>query len=245
MGFSTTGNTNLEILKGQVPGHTLVHVHGHNAAVGTSFEDVWADSSVMIYLTSAETMNIASTSTNDSSAGTGARTITIEGLDANFNAISETITMNGTTDVVTTLSYIRVLHLGVLTVGSTLENQGDITATGTTTSTTPQDIMETNLNHSLSGRYTSPADTNSIFSAYEIDIGVGRDVVVDVRAGSGSGVLQTIHRNHIFQSVFVSNIVDVMIPPKTDIVFRAKSDASTAGVACSFNMIEVDTSEIP
>ena len=45
--------------------------------------------------------------------GTGARTVLIEGLDENYDIQSETVTMDGTTNVVTTNTYIRLFRMTV------------------------------------------------------------------------------------------------------------------------------------
>lgn len=73
------------------------------------------------------TLSIASTSALDTSAGTGARTMTIEGLDENYREMPlETITLNGTTPVNSTAQYFRINRMTVITAGSTRINQGDI-----------------------------------------------------------------------------------------------------------------------
>jgi len=239
--LSSNSDFIIEVLKGNVLGHRIRHQHGHSEVIGNmAFTDVWADASKMVYLSAVETMNIVSTSTDDASAGTGARTVLVEGLDVNFNPISETVTMNGLTDVLTSLSYIRVTEMTVLTGGALLQNVGTITATGSTTSTTPQAVIEPVLNHSLNGKYTSPAGKWAIFANYEVNVAKGKDVAIDIFAGDGTGIMSGVHRNDIFQNPLVSPVSDVVIPPKTDIVFRAKSDAGSTGVACSFNMLEVE-----
>ena len=228
-----------EIFKGQKTGHKTFHQHGHNDAVGTSFVDIWGKNAKMIYLSSAETMNMVSDDVNDASAGTGARTIKVEGLDNDFNEISETVVMNGTTNVLTTLSYRRVTDITTLTAGTGLENAGQIKATSTST-TEDQSIMEPLTNHSLNGRYTSPVGKAAIFASYEINVAKGKDVVIDIRAGNGEAVTQSVHLNHIFQNTIFSPVPDAIVGEKTDILFRAKSDAASTGVTCAFNIIEID-----
>lgn len=76
--------------------------------------------------TSATTLGIASTSVNDTSAGTGARTLLITGLNSNYDEIQEVVTLNGQTEVNTTASFLRVNGANVLTTGSVGFNQGTI-----------------------------------------------------------------------------------------------------------------------
>lgn len=71
--------------------------------------------------------SVNSTSASDASAGTGARTITINYLDTSFTLKSETVTMNGTTAVATANSDIAFIEsIVVATVGSGGGNVGTI-----------------------------------------------------------------------------------------------------------------------
>ena len=79
--------------------------------------------------------SVNSTNANDTSAGTGARTIKITYFDASCNGpFTETVTMNGTTAVNTVSTTIALIErIEVLTVGSGGGNAGTIqvwTATG-------------------------------------------------------------------------------------------------------------------
>lgn len=86
-------------------------------------------STVYTEQTSNAQRSIASASANDTSAGTGARTVEITYLDDLFNGpFNETVTLNGTTyvnTVATNICYIE--RIKVLTVGSTGSNAGIIT----------------------------------------------------------------------------------------------------------------------
>lgn len=71
--------------------------------------------------------SIKSTSVNDTSAGTGAQTVTINYLDTSFVQHSETVTLNGTTAVNTVGTNIAFIeNMVVATVGSGGGNAGTI-----------------------------------------------------------------------------------------------------------------------
>lgn len=71
--------------------------------------------------------SINSTSANDTAAGTGARSVTINYLDTNFVLKSETIALNGLTAVATVATDIAFIEsIVVATVGSTGGNVGTI-----------------------------------------------------------------------------------------------------------------------
>lgn len=150
----------LQVSRGQIEGHRAVTVWGYNPDIDTSEETVWADGGIVTLPPSAATVKISSDSVNDTSAGTGARTVVVAGLDSSYDEISETVTLNGTTEVATTKSYLRINSITVATTGSGNANAGNIYAgTGTVTSGVPATIYNQVLvgyNQTLTASYTIP-----------------------------------------------------------------------------------------
>lgn len=115
----------LQVARGQITGHTPVNIFGYQPSVGTVLYAVWDVVADYVYPVSATTMLLYSSSASDVNVP-----ITINGLDANFVPISETLTLtNGTTGVTTTKSYFRIQNIlvadGVDPVGTiTLGNAG-------------------------------------------------------------------------------------------------------------------------
>jgi hypothetical protein len=90
---------------------------------------LWSVGGYMTLLTTARILSIVSTSTADDLGSTGANYVQISGLDSNFNIITETVAMDGTTPVLTTQSFLRVNRARVVTAGTGRTNAGTITAT--------------------------------------------------------------------------------------------------------------------
>ena len=151
----------LQVARGQITMHSSVIIFGYNADVDTSEESVWPDGGTIPHPTVASVLKISSSSTDDTSAGTGARTVYIEGLDGSYNVVSETVTLNGQTAVNTTNSYLYVNSFYVVSVGSGGANAGNINAgTGTVTSGVPAvlyDIIATGYNSRTTAHYCVPA----------------------------------------------------------------------------------------
>lgn len=151
----------LQVSRGQVDGHSSVIVFGYNPDVDTSEESVWPDGGTIPHPTSASVLKISSSSANDTSAGTGARTVFIEGLNGDYSVVSEIVILNGQTAVNTTNSYLYVNSFYVVTAGSGGENAGNINAgTGTVTSGVPAvlyDIIAVGYNSRTTGHYCVPA----------------------------------------------------------------------------------------
>jgi len=117
---------NLQVARGQIYGHSILSLFGYNANIqsstATTAIPLWENSTTYTYPTTATTMTVVSTSASD------ACNMLIQGLDANFNPVSETIKVNGTTGVTTVKSYLRINNLTLVTPPSGyLTNQGVIT----------------------------------------------------------------------------------------------------------------------
>ena len=128
----------LQVSRGQIQGHTAVIVFGYNPDVDTAEESVWPDGGTVPHPTVASVLKVSSSSANDTSAGTGARTVYIEGLNGDYAVVSETVILNGQTAVNTVNSYLYVNAFYVVTVGSGGANAGDINVgTGVVTAGVP------------------------------------------------------------------------------------------------------------
>lgn len=119
----------LEIRRGNIAGMVAGNLQGHADGMGTSFQMIWGNTSLFngraLYDTPA-TVKVASTDANDTSAGTGTRTILLQGYNSSDAPISETITMNGQTEVTSSNTYKTVTGMVQTTVGSGVKNAGDI-----------------------------------------------------------------------------------------------------------------------
>jgi len=118
----------VEVARGKVPGVNSLRIHSSNPRVGNSaFEDVWDKGGNFVYATAAETLELLSSDASDTLLGTGARTVVIRGLDSGFVEQCEIVSLNGTTPVTLTKTYLRTRILIVATVGSIGSNVGTIT----------------------------------------------------------------------------------------------------------------------
>jgi len=121
---------------------------------------VWPYTGILPLPAAALQMKVSSSSANDTSNGTGARTVFLEGLDASYEEISETITLNGQTEVLTTQSFLHINNAYVATAGSGLSAAGDIYfGTGTVTAGVPAtvyDLIKFDYNQRITGSYTIP-----------------------------------------------------------------------------------------
>ncbi len=128
---------------GVYEGITASNHFGSNPVVGTSYEIIREAGGGHTWLSAAAVHDVTSSSTNDTSDGTGIRTVLLTGLDANYNVITETVTMNGTTTVNTSASFLRINEAHGVSAGSNETNVGDIYITetgGAFTAGVPDDL---------------------------------------------------------------------------------------------------------
>jgi|SRR5210317_625164 len=123
-----------EVAQGVRQGHRTFNKFGYNLDVDTSEEVISSFGGTYTPPTSATTLTIASTSTDDDGdpAGTGAQLIQITGIDANRKFQQETVTLDGTTNVVTTSTWLGINRAAVALAGSGQVNAGTINITATT-----------------------------------------------------------------------------------------------------------------
>jgi hypothetical protein len=151
----------LQVGRGQIPGHSVIHVFGHNPDVDTSEVTIWPALGLLVHPASPTIMTISSSSADDTSAGTGARTVYILGINSTGGYVSETVTLNGQTAVNTVNQYDAIETMSVVSVGSGGVNAGIIYAgTGTVTAgvpAVPYSAIGIGDNLSLVGHWTCPA----------------------------------------------------------------------------------------
>jgi len=245
----------LEVAKGNVDGTTLIIVRGHNPDVDSATEeDIWEGGGDLSYLSSAETMDVVSTDIDDSDTGgvnpqsTGARTVILSGVDGTGALITEVVTLDGTTAVTTTATFLRVNSMVLLTAGSSGWNEGNITATATT-ALTLQCEMDATEGISQNSHYTVPLAKTGYL--YQIELNASKT--------SGGGTPQVEFKGYarnnggawlqLFDkrlSISVTEELDVMLPfpsamvAQTDIRLRLDTDTNNTEVRTRMYILLVD-----
>ena len=111
----------LDVARGKVRGASVVNIFGFNASTTTNMRALWelADTTDYVFPTSAVNMTVTSDAADDG------KTMLIVGLDANYEEIQETVTLNSVTPPVTTLAFFRINN--VVMISAT--NAADISIT--------------------------------------------------------------------------------------------------------------------
>lgn len=238
------GLMGIQLRQGKLGGK-VVQKFGFNPAISTDEETVWDDGGLYGYISTATTLKVSSSSANDDSAGTGARTVEIFGLDDNWNEVSETITMDGQTAVTTTETYMRVHRAVVRTAGTGETNAGDIyVGDGAVSSGVPATKylkMTAGEGQTLMALWTVPAGyTLYLFNA---TIGTG--------STASNKYLESRLKVRPFGEVFQTKVVvtqangmykhefdaPLTVPEKSDVEWRAHTSSGTDAVTAMFHGI--------
>lgn len=155
----------LQVSRNQIANHASVFIFGYQAAVDSTQIPIWENATTYTYPTSASTLTLVSDSASDDTTAS----VLINGLDANFNIITETINLNGTTGVTTVNSYLRINGLVLQTAGT-----GQIHNIGTITLSQGSNVLaqiNPTISKSQASIFTVPA--NYTFYLYTADINTG------------------------------------------------------------------------
>lgn len=166
----------LTVAKGDIANHEIRHIFGYNPDVDSGSEEtIWTAGGLYVHLDTPAIMTVSSTSANDTSAGTGARSVFIRGINSTGNEATETVVLNGQTAVNTVHTYTEIQNALVVSVGSGGENAGNISiGTGTVTAGVPANIFGHILageNQSLMGHFTVPADSTGYLISGSMSVG--------------------------------------------------------------------------
>jgi len=238
----------LQVARGQVDGHKTLFKFGINGDVGTSVETVWAQGGTYVYPASATVMKISSSSADDTSAGTGARTISIAGLDSSYNEISETVILDGQTAVNTVNSYLRISRMFVVTAGSGATAAGTIYAgTGTVTSGVPATVygmIALNANQTQMAFWTVPAGytlylTGLFYTSGNTNANAWTNFQLIQRPLGGVFRQQSSSRVPGNGDFVVDLHTPLAFAEKTDIEVRAVASTSPSNVSAEFEGIYI------
>ena len=243
----------LQLARGQIHNHSHIFKYGFNGAVGTSAETIWAQGGAYTWPAAAATLEVTSSDAADkgtATPSTGARTVTLEGLDANYDELVETVTLDGQTAVTTTGSFLRLDRMYVVTAGSGNTNAGVIYAansSGTHSSGVPTDLtlvystIAATEGQTLQSFYTVPNGCTAYVMGITASSGDGTNsTTITFRSRSQGGAFRTKDKFIVFKTtVAIPHEVPIPFAEKTDLEMIGVAGASTTDVAATIDIILV------
>lgn len=203
-----------EVSRGNVKGAKPFYAFGKKtttAAIITN-QVIWPNGAWSAPSSSGEQMNVVSSSTNDVDVtGTGARKIRLIYLNADLEEMFEDVSLNGTTDVLTTATDIRFIQCAfVIEYGSLKNADGNISIS--------------NLAKTANYSYIAAGELRCSSSARMVPAGK-RLLIFDVIGSSTSGTAAVGTNIQIASSKFegVDYIADSVLVPSGNLGFQDNS----------------------
>jgi hypothetical protein len=228
----------LAIAKGGSNGYSFIHKFGANFDIDNNSEPetVWTAGGLYPWsaLNTAQVLYLLS----DDAADTGS--VEIQGLDADYNPISEEIDLTGTVAVTTTNSYLRVYRM--IYTGAEAGNAGTITARITSSSGTVVAQIEENLSQALMCIYTVPAGYTAFIMAGDFSVQKAKDAqILFMVRPFGKQNFRISHMAEVFESTYRYDFpIPLPLPEKTDLEVRAdKVETNNTRVTSNFTMVLV------
>ena len=245
IGSITINDFFTDISKGLITGTNSVFKFGRSGAITTTESVIWDGGGTYVFLSSPEYLNIVSTSVeDDATTGSGAYTLIVYGLGADYISQYEIISLNGQIPVQTTKKYLRTFRALILTSGTAIpiggSNLGDLTFTSNTTSTLQAKILINN-GQTLMAIYTIPAGYTGYVTGLSLSTGQGKQVLFKGKFRNG------VNNNYAFSDKFTMDLyqshffgdlkIPLQVPQKTDIVFTGTTTSGTVDCGASFGVM--------
>lgn len=236
-----------QVAAGMIPGYATHYVFGHNDAVGATRETLWGQGGFATFPASAVEMQLSSGDADDAAGDTGARIVTVYGLDASYLEVTENVTLNGQTPVNTTNTYIRVLDLTVASAGSTGWNEGIIYAgVGAVVAGVPATVynrIDATYGRDLTCFYTVPAGKTGLITSYYYSSGEIKEAAFSIftRPRGGSAWMAQDHVHLVQNEHWAALDPPYTLEAGADVMIVASAPVATA---CSggFVLVFVDDS---
>ena len=216
----------VQVARGQIMGHSTQNIYGYQTAVATTFIPVWENATAYTYPVAATQMNLAGSNGDTAS-------ILISGLDANYNIISETVVLNGTTPVTTVKSYFRINGMQV-SVGSATNPAGVVTLKDLTNTTIYAQI-NAGVGRTQAAIFTVPAGYTFYLSRIDVNTSLNGNnyATYQNKTVSPNGVVQLTQQAPFAINYHTQRVMPRPFPEKTDIQLQCKVNANTGAISVS------------
>lgn len=242
----------IEVQKGNVPGHAIVHKFGRNANVANGvWEHVSSLSAATSFLAAPTTVRIkAGGDAADTAAGVGAREITVVGIDENLVEVVETIATAGTSaSSATSASFWRV-YRAYVSAGGTY-GASNTAAVVIENSVGGTDLIQiaTEEGQTFYAGWTAPTGKTAYFLSAHLmtDSGKAADFRFRTRANFNdtSAPLGAVRTMLYFDGVlghmvFQPKSPGKAIPTLTDVWWEAEGGGASTEVSVDFELLVVD-----
>jgi len=227
--LNTAGSaSNIPIAGGEVTGYSHINKFGFNSAVGTGFEVVTDTGGTQSYPSSATVATI----TSSSGATDSGVEIEVQGLDSNYNQITETVTLDASGTKDTVAQFIRVFRM--------IANTSHVGNISVTVDSIVIDTMPAGAGQTLMAIYTVPAGKTAYLLKFQGNVEKDTGTIFRILARPFGGAFNVKGQYGTFGSAVTFDFpVPLVFTEKTDIETQVKAQGTT-GAGAIFDLILVD-----
>lgn len=219
----------LDVSRGVYDNMSIIHKFGANFDIdtGTTPESVWTGGGLYPWgeFDTAQTLYCISTSASDT------ETMTIQGLDENYDPQSETVTLTGTSAVATTNTFIRIFRMQY---NHSDGNSGTITARVDSGTGAIVAQIDATFGQTLMAIYTVPAGHTGYLMCGDMTINAFRDVQLKFFVREFGTPFRIAHMAETRGAYRYDFPLPVPIPEKSDLDVRI-DDVSLSNSRCTAN----------
>jgi hypothetical protein len=225
------GHWDLLVEEGKVAGYQQRHRIGENLDVDATTvpEDIWPSGGLYTGFptTDGEQLQITSSDAADSAAGTGIRTIEIEGLDVNWRQVRETVILDGVSPSLTVEKFVRVNSVTGITCGSAEGAVGIITVRHNVTTANVFATIAIGDGGERNATFSVPLEKKGFIRRIKLEVaGVpGVTGTVDLLSRQYGGPWISLRKFIINATSFYDDLIvgGLEVGEKTDLVLRVNS----------------------
>jgi hypothetical protein len=245
----------MEVSRGNLGDRSAVRIAARNPSVSTTEQVIWNGGAAYNFLTSASTVRIRSGgNANDTSAGSGAREVTVTGLDSSGDVVSEAIATNGasasssTTATFQRVNSVEVTQAGTYATGAIATGSNVGTITLETTGGTLLAAIPANTGQDAIAVYTVPNSKKGYFRRIRVTPEGNKNVTFrlwtrenfdDTSAPLAPKLLRA-EWNLIGQESMFNLDHPFELAGKTDVWVSANTSSGTSAASTAFEIEVVD-----
>ena len=238
----------LEIAKGNVEDYSYINKFGNNPAVGTGGADIWGYGGFYTFSTTADIDTLSSSSALDT------QSITVVGLDTNWNQVTQTVTLNGQSKVTLTTPLIRAFRMYNNSATSLagvvyLYVDDTITAGVPNTATKVRAIINNGNNQTLMCIYSVPVGKTAYFLQGYVALSNKNAAAATLKwsarlFGGAFRIQSVLALNSAGSSTWQYRYaIPPALPEKSDIMISAIETSATVAISGGFDILLMDNDE--
>lgn len=222
-------SNNIDLAAGLLTGYSHINKFGYRDTITNTFQTIWDGATDLTYSSATTVTAVADNTTADNGG-----TVEVQGLDQNYEPVTEVLTIGGSASVA---QFSRIFRALMVTANTGDTNADEVRVRN---GSTDQAIISAGSGQTLMAVYTIPAGKTGYLLKLAGSIDANNDALFRIYARPFNGVFNVKGQFGVFASGFnYTYPVPLKFEEKTDIQIKAKSQ-NNVGAGAIFDLILKD-----